>query len=97
MLYFKTLMSIYDIYYSRAAILAISAYLEAFQKIADAATNARGKFILDYEKYNYYYLIILGYYTVFVLYMFYTLINTNIKIISFLYAIKVQPKKLGQH
>ncbi|XP_011146901.1 MTSS1-like protein isoform X6 [Harpegnathos saltator] len=26
----------------RAAILAISAYLEAFQKIADAATNARG-------------------------------------------------------
>jgi len=32
------------IYYYRAAILAISAYLEAFQKIADAATNARGKF-----------------------------------------------------
>ncbi|XP_044003902.1 protein MTSS 2 isoform X2 [Aphidius gifuensis] len=26
----------------RAAILAVSAYLEAFQKIADAATNARG-------------------------------------------------------
>jgi len=34
------------IYYCRAAILAISAYLEAFQKIADAATNARGKFLL---------------------------------------------------
>ena len=26
----------------RAAILAVSAYLETFQKIADAATNARG-------------------------------------------------------
>lgn len=31
--------------YFRATILAISAYLEAFQKIADAATNARGKSI----------------------------------------------------
>lgn len=30
-------------YYFRATILAISAYLETFQKIADAATNARGK------------------------------------------------------
>lgn len=26
----------------KAAILAVSAYLDAFQKIADAATNARG-------------------------------------------------------
>lgn len=34
----------FNIYYFRAAILAISAYLEAFQKIADAATSARGKF-----------------------------------------------------
>lgn len=27
-----------------AAIQAIAAYLDAFQKIADAATNSRGKF-----------------------------------------------------
>lgn len=38
-----------DIYYFRAALLAISAYLETFQKIADAATNARGKFSLVIE------------------------------------------------
>lgn len=44
-LYFETLILIHDICYFRAAILAISAYLEAFQKIADAATNARGEFL----------------------------------------------------
>jgi hypothetical protein len=27
----------------KATILAVTAYLEAFQKIADSATNARGK------------------------------------------------------
>lgn len=32
--------------YFRAAILAVTAYLEAFQKIADAATNARGKYLI---------------------------------------------------
>lgn len=30
----------------RAAIQAISSYLEAFQKIADAATNSKGRFFL---------------------------------------------------
>lgn len=35
------------IHYYRAALLAISAYLETFQKIADAATNARGMFSLN--------------------------------------------------
>ena len=31
-------------FYYSAAIQAIAAYLDAFQKIADAATNSRGKF-----------------------------------------------------
>ena len=31
------------VYFFRAAIQAIAAYLDAFQKIADAATNSRGK------------------------------------------------------
>lgn len=31
----------------RSALTAISAFLDAFQKIADAATNARGKFIFS--------------------------------------------------
>lgn len=36
----------------RATIQAISAYLDAFQKIADAATNSRGNFILNNNNNN---------------------------------------------
>lgn len=34
-------------YLFRTAIQAIAAYLDAFQKIADAATNSKGKFLFS--------------------------------------------------
>jgi hypothetical protein len=35
--------------YFRSALVAIAAFLDAFQKIADAATNARGKIFMFYS------------------------------------------------
>lgn len=41
---------LFPCYLYRTAIQAIAAYLDAFQKIADAATNSRGKCVQDGER-----------------------------------------------
>lgn len=44
--------------FSRATILAVTAYLDAFQKIADAATNARGELIIASTDFSCVYLVL---------------------------------------